>query len=155
ATGAGNHTLKIVISENGWTAPAGNPLNVSTSAGGSTGGPGGTTVNASNQAFLDTSNTLATTATPGGTAVPASPATASATSPGTGTNPLLYNPSPAVSLVPGSSLWTLTNMLTFSSTNWQVGSTANVSSSVTVTPAAVPVPAGLVLALTGLPCLGL
>ena len=149
----GTHTITIVISENGWTAPTSSLLQLSSSAGGSIGDTGGTlSVSATNQGFLDNTNTLATTATPGGSSTPL--ANASAALGATGTNPLVYNPSPANSIVPGGTPFSMTEVFSFTFT-MGAGSgqdSADVSGSVSVAP--VPVPPGFLLALTSLPALG-
>jgi hypothetical protein len=153
----GTHTLTIVLSENGWLAPAGNPLGLSLSAGGSIGNtPGGPsnqtlTVDSTAQGFLDTGNVLATSQTPVGSTTPLASASASVN--GTNTDNLVYTPDPATSLVPGAVPFTLTTVYTFTvTTDGNNTGDFNVSGSLT---AAAPAPAGLVLALTGLPTLGL
>jgi hypothetical protein len=154
--GGGTHTITVVISENGWLAPTGTPLTLSSSANGSAGDAGGSvTVNATNQGFLDTSNTLATTTAPGGSSTTLANATASQTAVGTAN--LIYSPSPSVASVPGGTPFTMTEVFSFKFTV-SAGSgqdTANVAGSVSAISAAVPEPASLVLAFTGLPFLGL
>jgi len=153
----GTHKIDIVISENGWVAPVGPGIVLSTTAGGSLTNIGSATatVAATNEGFLDTSNTLATSATPGGAFTPLQNASASRT--GTGTKTLTYLPdnggngvsNPNVN---GAAPFTLTQVYSFTFTT--TGSnqvSADVSGSVV---AAVPAPAGLVLAFTGLPVLG-
>jgi len=149
----GTHTIEIVISENGWLAPTGSPLLVSNSAGGSIGSSGNSiSVAATNQGFLDTSNALATTSSPGGSSTALQSASASLT--GTGTASLNYNPGTAVNPnVPGATPFTLTQKFKFTvTTNGNLASTAGTSATVSVT--AAPAPAGLVLALSALPVLG-
>jgi len=153
----GTHQITIVISENGWLAPVGSPLILSQSAGGSVGNTDGSppnqtlSVSSTAQGFLDTGNTLAITQTPGGGFTPVANAGASVV--GTGSHALVYAPDPAISIVPGSVPFTMTTkyVFTVTTTGTNTGD-FNVSGSLT---AAVPVPAGLVLALTGLPTLGL
>jgi len=153
----GTHTIAIVISEDGWLAPASSPVTLSTSAGGSIGNIGSATksvtVDATNQGFLDNSggNAAATTLSPSGAFTPLQ--TASASKAGTGTKPLIYGPDPAdAGNLAGGTPFTLTQVYSFKfTTNSNNNASADVSGSVTV---AVPAPAGLVLALTGLPLLG-
>jgi hypothetical protein len=169
----GSHTITIVVSQNGWTAPGGTSLVLSSSAGGSfdyltgtltylTGTP--TTANtqsvsATYQGFLDNTNTIypggAALTTPGGASTPIqTTGTVSRTSPGTSS--LVFTPGTSINpSVPGGTPFTLTDVLSFTFT---VGpgsgqTTANVSASTTVT--SVPAPAGLVLALTSVPVLGI
>jgi len=147
-------TVTIVISESGWVAPTG-PLALSSSAGGSIASAAGSlTMSATNQGFVDSSfgNGVAGL-NPAGTSTTLANASATSTPGNTGT--LNYNPSPSTVLAAGGTPFTLTQVFTFSAGTGQTvatGSTFDVSGSVSVAP--VPVPAGLVLALTGLPCLG-
>jgi hypothetical protein len=126
---------------------------LSSSAGGSI-SSGGTaeTVTATNQGFIDNSNLLPGLS-PGGTSTPL--ANASATLGGTGTATLLYNPSPGTAVAPGGVPFALSEVFTytFAAGTYTGGGTADVSGSVSVTP--VPAPAGFMLALAGLPCLGI
>ena len=149
----GTHTITIVISENGWLAPTGSPLALSSTAGGTIGhvGGGSNTVFATNQGFLDNSNTLATTLTPGGAFTPL--ATATAVASGTSTSNLNYTPSPGINAAtPGGTPFNMTQVFSFKFTvTGGSQSTANVSGTVV---ASVPAPAGLTLALAGAPFLG-
>jgi hypothetical protein len=146
-------TISIVISENNWTEPATAPLLLSSSAGGSIGSAGGAlSVSATNQGFVDNSNTLATLAGPNGTSTTL--ANSSASLGGVGTNTLNYSPSPSTALAPGGVPFTLTQVFSFTfAAGATSGDTANVSGSVSVAP--TPAPAALVLALTGLPFVGI
>src|SRR5205085_2520500 len=100
----------------GWLAPTGNPLVLSNSAGGSIGSTGNTiSVAATNQGFLDNSNTLATNNAPGGASTPLQSASASLG--GTGTAFLNYNPGTGVNPnVPGGTPFTLTQKFKFTVT---------------------------------------
>jgi hypothetical protein len=146
------HTLTVVISENDWKAPASAPLLLSSSAGGSIGSTGGAfSLTATNQGFVDTSNTLPGLS-PGGTATPISNASASLG--GTGTASLYYTPSPSTNTAPGGVPFTLTEVFTFTTSS--VGVPGNsVSISGTVSVAAVPEPSTLLSALAGVPTLGM
>ncbi len=157
ATG-GTHTIKIVLSQTDWNSPVGNPLTLSSSAGGSISNlisgsnPNAQThVTATYQGFLANSNVLFATPAAGGTATQT--ATASVT--GIGSNGLVFTPGISVNpTVPGGVPFSMTDVLTFTFTQ-DAGSgqaTANVSAS---SVASVPAPAGLVLVLAGLPCLGI
>jgi len=152
----GTHTIRIELSQDSWTAPTGNPLNLSASAGGSTAYLTGTnplatqTISATYQGFLDNTNALFGQPGAGGTPV----LSASSTQSSAGTTPLVFSPGSGVSLVPGGTPFSITDVLefTFTLTAGSGQATANVSGS---TVASVPAPAGLVLALTGLPALGI
>jgi hypothetical protein len=146
------HTLTVVISENGWTAPASAPLILSSSAGGAIGSTGGAfDLTATNQGFVDTSNALAGL-NPGGTSTPI--ANASASISGTGTASLVYTPSPSTNTAPGGVPFTLTQVFTFTSSNaGTIGNSVNISGSVSVS--AVPEPSSLLSALAGVPVLGM
>jgi len=146
-------TITIVVSENGWTAPASAPLLLSSSDGGSIGSAGGAlSVSATNQGFVETPGlTLPSTTTPGG--VSTTLANASASLAGAGTNTLTYSPSPSTALAPGGVPFALTEVFSFTfAAGAAAGDTADVSGSVSVAP--VPAPAGILLALTGFPALG-
>jgi len=152
----GTHTIRIEISQDGWLAPTGTPLVLSSSAGGSFAYVTGTNPSATQavtstyQGFLDNTNALFGQPGAGATAVQ----TASASLTSVGTTPLVFSPGVSVNPnVPGGTPFSMTDALTFTFT-LGAGSgqtTANVSAS---TVASVPAPAGLVLALTGLPVLG-
>jgi len=156
ATG-GTHTIRIELSQTGWTSPTGTPLTLSSSAGGSFDYLTGTnplatqSVAATYQGFLDNTNTLF--GLPGAGSTPIQNANASRTT--VGTSPLVFSPGTSVNTtVPGGTPFSITDVLTFTFT-LSAGSgqtTANVSAS---TVASVPAPAGLVLALSGLPVLGI
>jgi len=156
--GSGTHTLTILISENDWMAPTTNKVLLSDSTGGSIGviGIGATNnVSASVTGYLDTSNALPTTINPGGSATPTTSASASVT--GTGftntTAPLVFNPGTVSAIVNSSTPFTLTEKLVYTFTVSGNPVIASGGSSTTLT-ATVPVPAGVVLALSGLPVLG-
>jgi len=153
----GQHTIRIELSQDNWLAPTGTPLNLSSSAGGSTGYVTGTnlsatqTISASYQGFLDNTNALF--GQPGVGATPIQ--NASSTQNSAGSSPLVFAPPVSSNgLVPGGTPFSITDVLTFNF-KMDAGSgqaTANVSGS---TVASVPAPAGIVLALTGLPFLGI
>jgi len=157
ATG-GNHTLRIVVSQDGFTAPTGSPLTLSASGGGSiamvnnnNNDPSSLGVSSAFQAFLDNTNTLF--GQPGPGATPLQTASASLTTPGTA--PLVYSPAVAANPnVPGGTPFALTSNLFFDVTLSPNSGQDSFNSSFSVT-AVVPAPAGLVLALTGLPVLGI
>jgi len=151
----GTHTIRIELSQNGWTAPTGTPLTLSSSAGGSTAYVAGTnplatqTISATYQGFLDNTNTIFGQPVAGSTPIQ----TASTTQSSAGTAPLVFSPGASVNnLVPGGTPFSITDVLsfTFMLSAGSGQATANVSAS---TVASVPVPAGVVLALTGIPCL--
>ena len=159
ATG-GTHTIEIVLSQTNWTAPTGNPVSLSSSAGGSIGYVAGTNLSAtemvtsSYQGFLDNTNTLF--GEPGSGASPVE--TASAMLSTVGTDSLVYNPSPSVNPnVPNGIPFSLTDVLTFTFT-LSAGSgqdTANASANTDVS--LVPEPASLTIlggAFVGLGLLG-
>jgi len=155
-TAGGTHTIRIELSQDGWLAPVGSPLVLSSSAGGSfanLGLPGtNQSVSATYQGFLDNTNTLF--GQPGAGSTPIQSASASLS--GAGTAPLTFGPNnPSVNpLVPGGTPFSLTDVLTFTFTV-DPGSgqtTANVSAS---TVASVPAPAGAMLVMAGLPILGI
>lgn len=152
----GTHTIQIVLTQNGWTAPTGTPLNLSSSAGGTFTYASGNTpgavdsVTATYQGFLDNTNTPFGQPADGSTAIETAGAMLNATN----TVPLVFNPPSSTTLVPGGVPFSITDVLTFTFTlgagSGQV--TANVSAS---TVASVPAPAGLILAITGFPALGI
>jgi len=152
----GTHTIRIELTQDGWNAPTGTPLTLSSSAGGSTAYLGGTnpsatqTITATYQGFLDNTNALFGKPAAGSTPIQ----TASTTQSAVGTKSLVFSPATSSSLVPGGTPFSMTDVLEFTFT-LSAGSgqaSANVSAS---TVASVPAPAGVVLALTGLPILGI
>jgi hypothetical protein len=156
--GPSTHTIRIELSEDGWLAPTGNLLALSSSAGGSMAVTSTTTdaqsVTSTYQGFLDNTNTLF--GKPGGASTPVQ--NASATLNGTGTAPLNYNPGTSTNdTAPGGTPFSLTEVLEFTFTLNpgfdSVGATA--SDSTSVRPSAVPAPAGIILALSGTPVLGI
>jgi len=151
ATG-GTHTIRIELTQDGWLAPTSNPLALSSSGGGSISNvsPGTTSVTSHYQGFLDNTNTLF--GQPGAGSTPLQ--TASATQTGVGTSSLVFSPATAMNNVPGGTPFSMTEVLDFVFT-LSAGSgqsTANVSASTAAI--ATPAPAGVVLALTGVPFLG-
>jgi hypothetical protein len=151
-----SHVVTIVISESGWTAPVG-PVVLSSSAGGSIVNSNHSTfsVTATNRGFVDNSNTLATTTTPGGTATTL--ANASASLADVGTTSLTYTPSPSTTGAAGGTPFTLTQVFTFTFAAGTKGDdAANVGGTVSVTAVTgVPAPPQLVLCLTALPFMGI
>ena len=151
----GTHTIQIVLSQTGFTAPAGTPLFLSSSAGGSIGYLAGTNLSATEmvsstyQGFLDNLNNLFGQPAAGATPVQNASASLSAV----GTAPLTYNPGTATSFVPGGTPFSVTDVLAFTFT-LSAGSgqdTANAATSTVAT--AVPEPSSLALfgaALVGL-----
>jgi len=148
----GTHTLKIVLSQTGFTAPAGSPLNLSSSMNGSfVGTVTGNSVSANYQGSLDPTNALFGTPASGttspltGTIVTVAPAVS---------QPLILLPGTSSKLVPGGTPFSMMDVvsLTFFANPGSGQDTANVSGS---TVATVPAPAGLVLILSGLPCVGI
>jgi hypothetical protein len=153
----GTHSIRIELSQDGWLAPTGSPLSLSSSAGGSFAYIQGTNLAASQsvlatyQGFLDNTNTLF--GQPGAGSTPIQTASASRTS--VGTTPLVFAPPTSVNVTtPGGTPFSMTDVLTltFSLDAGSGQASANVSASTT---AAVPAPAGIVLALTGVPFLGI
>lgn len=163
-TSGGTHTIKIVISEDGWTNPMGNPLLLSSSPGGSFGYSAGINssahqkVTATYQGFLDNTDTPFGQPAAGSTTIQ----TASASLGSVGTANLVFSPGVSVNAgVPGGTPFSMTGVLTFTFT-LDAGSgtsSANVSASTTAAPPSradvAPAPTGLVLALTGAPFLGI
>jgi hypothetical protein len=156
--GSYTHTIRIVVSEDSFTAPTGTPLNLSSStAGGSIGLTGGSiSVAATNQAFLDSSIGNSAYGSPLAYATPSGGATGIATGtaslpPGI-TAPLNFNPGTVAGLVTGGTPFTMTDEVdfAFTLTSGSSGSAGVSTSSV----ATVPAPAGIVLALTSLPVAG-
>jgi len=156
-TAGGTHTIQIVLSQTGFTEPTGTPVILTSSAGGSLGyvagstSGAGVTVTSSYQGFLDPTNTLF--GQPGTGATPLESASASST--GVTTTPLVFKDATATANVPGATPYALTDVLTFKFT-LDAGSgqnTANVSASTVVSP--VPEPSSLLAALAGAPVLGL
>jgi len=155
--GGGTHTIQIVLSQTDWNTPTGSPLSLTSSAGGSAAYIAGTaplatqTISATYQGFLDNTNTLFGQPAAGSTPIQS----ASVTLNTPGTAPLVFTPGTAGNnTVPGGTPFSLTDVLSFTFA-LDAGSgqaTANVSAS---TVASVPAPAGVVLALAGLPCLGI
>lgn len=162
------NTLTIVVSENGWMAPTSSLLALSSSAGGSAGNSGtaNMTISSTYTSYLDSSagnnvylnGTPPTTfVTPAGGSAPSNTTGNVSVAPGTpSTNSLVYNPASATAIVAGGTPFTMTSVLTFQVT-LAAGDTGGASfgANDTTTANAVPAPAGLVLALTGLPCLGI
>jgi len=150
----GTHTLRIEISQDGWTAPTGSPLILSSAGGGSftyVGTSGGTqSVVVGYQGFLDTSNTLFGQPLAGST--PAQSATVSRTSAGNNGYRLLTDPS--TSLVAGGTPFSITDVLSFKFTLDPLSGSSFANGSAS-TIASVPAPAGAVLAMTALPLLGI
>jgi|SRR5579884_341726 len=155
ATG-GTHTIEIVLSQTGWTAPGGSVLNLTSSAGGSIAYQSGTnpnatdSVSASYQGFLDNTNSLF--GQPAGASTPLQTASASLGAPGTAA--LVFSPSTVTTQVPGGTPFSMTDVLTFTFT-LSAGSgqdTANVSAS---TVAALPEPSSMMAAFAAMPFLAI
>jgi len=154
----GHHTLQIIISQDGWNRPVGTPLTLSASGGGSIAfvaadppAPGTMTVAASFNGFLDNTNALLGMPVAGMT--PTQNASASLSN--TGTAPLVYTPGTSVNpSVPGGVPFSMTSSILYDVTLTGAGGQHSFNSSFNLT-AAVPAPAGVVLALTGLPVLGI
>jgi PEP-CTERM motif len=158
ATG-GTHTIEIVLSQTGWTAPTGTPLLLSSSAGGAIGYVAGTnlsateTVTSSYQGFLDNTNTLF--GEPGSSASPVE--TASAMLSAVGTDPLVYTPGTSTALVSGGTPFSLTDVLSFTFTLSAGSGQDSANASVSTDANAVPEPASLTIlgaALVGFGWLG-
>jgi hypothetical protein len=160
-TGTTAGSIEIVSSQNFFTAPTSTPLSLSSSVGGSLQTTGtGASVSSTFQGVLDNTNTNfgignGTLLSPGGSPL-ASQSTpgqnASASTTGTGTASLVYSPGTSTNLVNSATPFALENILTFSGTpvlNEIVGASGTTTASPT------PLPAGLVLALTGFPALGI
>lgn len=154
----GSHTLRIEISQTDWTAPVGDPLILSSSGGGSFDYLQGSNLSASQsvavdyQGFLDNSNTLFGQPVAGST--PTISDSATRTTVGTTSLDLGNSVNPLVPGITAGSKFSMTDVLVFTFTvDAGSGQTAaNISAS---SVASVPAPAGLVLALTGLPALGI
>jgi len=154
-------SLEIISTQTGFTAPVGSPLILSSSGGGTLQNTSGTTTSVSStyQGILDPhdldfgagngSTLLPLIAPPASNSTPAM--VASGNTSGTGTTPLVYSPGTSNNIVPSATPFSLTNIVTFTGQ-----STVNeiVGGSWTTT-AAVPAPAGLLLALVGIPTLGI
>jgi len=158
ATG-GTHTIQIVLSQTGWTAPTGSPLGLSSSAGGSIAYVAGTNllatemVTSTYQGFLDNTNTLF--GQPAAGATPLQNASDSLSTVGTG--PLVYSPGTSIALVSGGTPFSVTNVLSFTFALSAGSGQDTANASVSTVADAVPEPASLTIlggALVGLGWLG-
>ncbi|HTU19784.1 MAG TPA: hypothetical protein VMG10_17105 [Gemmataceae bacterium] len=162
-TGTQTNTIQIVISQTGYTEPNANQIVLSASAGGSFAGTdANSSVTATYQGYLDTTNTLFGQGTvvsglftePAAGSTPLLTASASGTPPPPNlTSSLVFSPGVGTSLVPGSAPFSLTDVLTFTFTSDGTGpDTANVSAG---TVASAPEPATMITALAAMPFLGI
>ena len=146
----GTHSIEIVLSQTGFTAPTGTPLMLSSSAGGSISDQGGTqTVTSTYQGFLDNTNTLF--GKPGAGSTPSQSASASLTA--TGTANLVYSPEPSVSSVPGGTPFSMTDDLKFTFTIGAGSGQDTANASVNTVATSVPEPS--TMAIAGLGALGM
>ena len=164
-TSAGTHTLTIFVSQTGFTEPTTAALIGTSSAGGSYHGDTGDTVSATYQGVVDPTNTLfgngagvAMTPPPAPLAGQSTPLQSSGTITGTGlgiTHPIVYAPGTSLKpFIPSAVPYSITDIATLTYTTGSANSqdNANIAATTALTP--VPAPAGIVLALAGLPCLG-
>jgi hypothetical protein len=157
ATG-GTHTIQIVLSQTDFLAPVGSTFILSSSAGGSMAYLAGTnpsateSVSATYQGFLDNTNTLF--GMPGAGSTPLQSASAAAS--GVGTSPLVFAPGASVNgNVPGGVPFSMTDVLTLTLT-LDPGSGQDTANATATSAAAIaPEPCSLVLALAGVPALGI
>lgn len=150
----GTHTLRIEITQDGFTAPVGTPITLSTSAGGAFGGytssVAGNKVDISVQGFLDNTNTPFGQPVAGGSGAVTSSTTATGL-----TTPIVFNPSASINYnVPGGTPFSITTVIEYKFT-LAAGSGQDIAGVSTAVAAAVPAPAGLWLAALGVPCMGL
>jgi hypothetical protein len=160
----GTHTLTLLVTNTGYTLPAGSQVLLSSSGGGSYVGTSGNTVVGNTLGFLDPNNTMfgnglggtIPVASPSGVVSPNSQSTPTSTTgtvTGNGmTESLVYTPPTGTNLVTSAVPFSLTNV-TFFTFHGAIGDTANISNSLDTT--AVPAPPGLGLVLAGLPCLAI
>jgi hypothetical protein len=135
---AATHTLRLFATQNDYTLPAGSPLHMESGLGGSVNTPT-VTLTGIFQAWIDQANALLG-------------------QPATGTNGLqnavlngtTFDTGSAEGNFARSGNYSLTSVANFQLT---AGAKANFSDHVNVTSVGVPAPAGIVLALTGLPFL--
>jgi hypothetical protein len=163
---AGTHTLSLLVTDTGYTLPTGTSVLLTSSGGGSYVGATGNSVVGNTLGFLDSSNTpfgnglggTVSVANPSGVVSPnahSTPVSTTGTVTGnTMTEALVYTPPTGSNVVASAIPFSLTNVSYFTFTGG-VGDNANISNSLATTPTtATPAPAGLVLVLAGIPCLG-
>jgi len=143
---SGGHTLILYASQNNYTLPAGSPLRVESGMSGTvnSGTISGTGVF---QAYADKNNNLLATGTPTGGAAITDFTNGPQTAIPTGST---FDTGSAVGTFARTGMYSVTSRATFVVS---AGGSGNFSSHVNLT--AVPAPAGVVLALAGLPCLGI
>jgi len=148
----GTHTIRIEMTQDGWLAPSGTPLTLSSSGGGSYDFTHlGNSLAVTYQGFLDGSNTLFGQPVGGSTPLQTAGATAGTS---VGTAGLSLSPGVSSSNVPAAVPFSMTDVLELKFTQAAGSGQDQVTFSAS-TVAVVPAPAGLVLALTGIPCMGL
>jgi hypothetical protein len=152
-TVAGTVTVEIDVTNTDYTMPAGSPLNLASSAGGSFVAPdAGNSITSTFQSWLG--NTNGEFQLTNGT--PIQNASATEAAPGL-TTPLVYSPGTAVN--PGATrtgAFSLTSRTIFTFTSAAGDDVANIAATTAATaPVPIPAPAGLALLLSGLPVLGL
>jgi hypothetical protein len=156
--GGGTHTIQIVLSQTGFTSPVAGSYVVSSSAGGAmvyaqgTNGSATQSVASTYQGFLDNTNTLFGQPAAGATGLQSASASLSAN----GTQSLVYTPGTAVNgNAPGGTPFSITDVLTFAFTIDAGSGQTTANASATTTATVVPEPCSLVLALAGVPALGI
>jgi len=143
ATG-GTHTIQIKLAYDGYVLPAGSPLNASSSGSATFTNSSATTDSASFQAWgVSGSSSAFQNGTTGGAQT--------ANSPGGSTTPITLSPATSIFLLPNpTNTFSLSQTLSLTLGNGATNA-GQVQGTTTVT---VPAPAGVILALTGMPVLG-
>jgi len=155
---SGTHTLTLLVTNTEYMLPTGTPVRLTSAGGGSYIGGIGNTVVGNTLGFLDPGNAEfgQVTVNGNGSVSPnaqSTPASTTGTINGTGGSvSMVYTPGTGSALVTSTVPFSLTNVSYFTFTG-AAGDFANISNSVATT--ATPAPAGLVLAFSGLPVLGI
>lgn len=155
-TTSGGGTIQILATYQGFMVPNSTTVRLSSSTTSSTLGSdnvGTMTVGANYYGVLSSTNALYTLPT-GSNNTPLMTGSGSISGVGnTGTLPL--NPATATAVVSSAAPFSLTSDLTYTITASGDINGDTVGESISTAASAIPAPAGLILALTGLPCLGL
>jgi len=143
-TGAGNHTVELKLVYDGYTLPVGSPLIVTTS-GSANFGDSAAGDKATGQAWADAGNTNAfNTGTTAGVQT--------ATSPGLTANGVVMNPNPASFMIGRSGAYSLKQDVAI---NLTADANTTGQANLLTTVQAVPAPNSAILALAGVPMIGL